>query len=178
MISSTAEQRRSSSSTSWWLSAAASTRASTRRRSVMRMPLALHRASMSLGFGAFTTLLRAIAISRQGAEIHWISNRKSLRGRQPVQRLLPITPDRGEEQGPPSLGPTHSTSFAARFPENPHGDKVEAPRRCPHRPPETPTARRARRACAHGSRAIAAPTLALARWRRQQSTESLLRPEP
>src|SRR5258708_16297726 len=123
----------------------------------MRMPLALHRASMSLGFGAFTTLLRAIAISRQGAEIHWISNRKSLRGRQPVQHLLPITPDRGEEQGPPSLGPTHSTSFAARFPENPHGDKVEAPTRCPHPPREKRSARRARRACPDGSRAPPPP---------------------
>jgi hypothetical protein len=37
----------------------------------MRMPLALHRASTSLGFGAFTTLLRPIAISRRSRGIHW-----------------------------------------------------------------------------------------------------------
>src|SRR5262252_8886409 len=95
MRSSTAAQRRYSSSTSGWSSAAASTRAITRRCSVMRMPLALHRASMSLGFGAFTTLLRATAISRQGAEIHWISSRDRCRGGSPLQRLLPITADRG-----------------------------------------------------------------------------------
>src|SRR5262249_4538018 len=36
----------------------------------MRIPLALQRASMSLGFGAFTTLLRTTAISCQGVGIH------------------------------------------------------------------------------------------------------------
>jgi hypothetical protein len=36
----------------------------------MRIPLALHKASMSLGFGAFTTLLRATAISCRGVGIH------------------------------------------------------------------------------------------------------------
>src|SRR5574341_2503332 len=66
MRSSTAAQRRKSSSTSGWSSAAASTRAITRRCSVMRMPLAVHRFSMFLGFGAFTTLLRPIEISRLG----------------------------------------------------------------------------------------------------------------
>src|SRR5262249_60261168 len=97
----------------------------------MRMPLALHRASMSLGFGAFTTPLRATAISRQGAEIHWISNRGSLLGRQPVSALVTITADRSEEQAPRRLGPPHSTSVAARVLKDPHGDKVEAPRPCP-----------------------------------------------
>src|ERR1700755_2382682 len=38
----------------------------------MRMPLALHRASMSLGLGAFTALLRPIAISRRSRGIHWV----------------------------------------------------------------------------------------------------------
>src|SRR5262245_40989704 len=52
----------------------------TRRCSVMRMPLALHRASMSLGFGAFTTLLRPIAISRRSRGIHWVQCRPTPTG--------------------------------------------------------------------------------------------------
>src|SRR5262249_43452204 len=151
------------------------TRAITRRCSVMRMPLALHRASMSLGFGAFTTLLRATAISRQGAEIHWISNRRSLLGRQPISALVTITADRGEEQAPRRLGRPHSTSGAAGFLKTPKGNKVEARRHGPRRPEKKGSARRARRAGADGSRVVAAPSLARARRRRQQSTRSLPR---
>ena len=77
-----------SSSTSGWSSAAASTRAMTRRCSVMRMPSAAQRASISPGFCSITTF-SARLVSRRGVARLIIISRTALAD----SRWLELMPD-------------------------------------------------------------------------------------
>src|SRR3981189_2243593 len=106
----------------------------TRRCSVMRMPLAVHKASMSLGFGAFTTLLRPTAISWQGGGIHrsrpsvisgWLVAPFGLFAE--FRAPFRITPGLDGESARPSLDRRGNSLPGVRPRGNPRADKAGAP---------------------------------------------------
>ena len=129
----------------------------TRRCSVMRMPLAAHRASISVVFG-FGSRRFSVApeYHGRGPEIHPPScdqqaerRRRSTRSRRSTSAAARL------------LGPD-SSPRGGRPAESRRADRAAAPARCLPRLRETPRASRGRRAAADADRAAAAPARARA----------------